>query len=306
MRSDPPPTRDVCADLVSISTAKEPPRRKRLRKLQLRIRQRYAAYWAARTALETLPKRVWSGYAKDAMEHCYTGDTKARTTMLEELRKQVKREPNLCPYCLMRHPTTIDHFLPKDFYPEFSVLGWNLVWVCDVCNRKKGNRLVDAPREVINPYFDAVPETPLLHADVTLHADEVAISFRIEALDSNVPNNMVELMRRHYTALALEKDYVGEGVTVVTDMVNAILAVHEDPIEQPQLADALNNRMLEWGNYPTNCFKVAVIEALETCTDFLDYVNRQIVDAPRPTRARPLPSKLSEMRAAAAARADEL
>jgi len=304
MRSEPPPMRDVCADLVSISNGKNDPRRKRLRKLRPRVQLRYAAYWAARTALETLPRRVWSGYAEDAMEHCYAGNTKARTAMLEDLLDQIKQEPNLCPYCLLRQPTSLDHFLPKDFYPEFSVLGWNLVWVCDPCNRKKGNRFVDAPRQVINPYFDAIPDTALLHANVTLRAGGVAVSFRIEAMDPAVPNDIVELMRRHYAALALENDYVGEGVTVVSDLVNAIIAQHRIPIDQDQLDDAIDNRMREWGGYPINCFKLAVIEALETCAGFLGYVNERIAAAPRPPRARPL-RDLAGLRAAAAALAGE-
>lgn len=305
MRSEPLPVRDVCTDLISISNGKNDPRRKRLRKLRPRIQQRYAEYWAARTALDTLSRRVWSGYAEDAMEHCYTGDTKARTAMLQSLMNQIKQEPSLCPYCLMRQPTSFDHFLPKDFFPEFSVLGWNLVWACDPCNRKKGNRFVNAPRQVINPYFDVMPDTALLHADVTLTAGGVAISFRIEAIDPAVPNDVVELIRRHYAAFTLENDYVGEGATVVSDLVNSIIAQHRLPIDQVQLDDAIDNRMREWGGYPINCFKLAVIEALETCPDFLRYVNQRIAAAPRPMRARPL-RDLAGLRAAAAALADEV
>lgn len=305
MRSEPPPARDVCADLVSISNGKNDPRRKRLRKLRPRVQQRYAEYWALRTALETLSKRVWPGYAEDAMEHCYTGGTKARTAMLEGQLDQIWQEPNLCPYCLLRQPTSLDHFLPKDFFPEFSVLGWNLVWVCDPCNRKKGNRLVNAPRRVINPYFDVMPDTALLHADVALTAGGIAVSFRIEAMDPAVPNDVVELMRRHYAALELENDYIAEGATVISDLVNSIIAQHRLPIQQNQLDDAIDNRMREWGGYPINCFKLAVIEALETCPGLLGYVNQRIAAAPRPPRARPL-RDLAGLRAAAAALAGEV
>ena len=157
---------------------------------------------------------------------------------------------------------------------------------------------------MINPYFDVMPDAALLHADVTLRAGGVAVSFRIEAMDPAVPNDIVELMRRHYAALALENDYVGEGVAVVSDLVNSIIAQHRLPIDQGQLDDAIDNRMREWGEYPINCFKLAVIEALETCAGFLGYVNERIAAAPRPPRARPL-RDLAGLRAAAAALAGE-
>jgi 5-methylcytosine-specific restriction endonuclease McrA len=305
MRSEPPPFRDVCSDLVSISSAKNDPRRKRLRRLRPHLQKRYADYWEARTSLETLARRDWSAPAEDAMQHCYTGNTRARTEMLEGLMKQIKQEPNLCPYCLIRQPKSLDHFLPKDFYPELSVLAWNLVWVCDPCNRRKGNRLVDAPRQVINPYFDVIPETALLHADVTVTVDGVAVRYRVQAFDPAVPADVVELMRRHYAALALDNDYVAEGAAVVSDLVNSISAQFREAINQEQLDAAIDNRMREWGEYPVNCFRVAVVEALETCEGLLGYVNQRIAAAPRPQRARPL-RDLAALRASAAVRASEI
>lgn len=269
------------------------------------MQKRYVAYWEARTALEILPRREWSDRAEDAMEHCYIGDTKARTVMLEGLMKQIKQQPNLCPYCLLRQPKSLDHFLPKDFYPEFAVLGWNLVWVCDPCNRKKGNRLVDAPREVMNPYFDVIPETALLHANVAVTPEGVAVRYRIETLDPIVSADIVELMRRHYAALALENDYVGEGAAVVSDLINSITAQYRLAIDQNQLDAAIDNRLREWGDYPVNCFRVAVIEALETCPGLLGYVNQRIAAAPRPPRARPL-RDLAALRASAVVRAGEI
>lgn len=63
--------------------------------------------------------------------------------------------------------------------------------------------------------------------------------------------------------------------------------------------------MREWGDYPINCFKLAVIEALEVCPGFLGYVNQRIAAAPRPPRARPL-RDLTALRASAVAWAEEV
>lgn len=305
MRSEPSPSRDVCADLISISSAKNDPRRKRLRRLRPHIQKRFADYWIARAALENLPRRDWSGPAEDSMEHCYTGNTIARRAMLEALTSQIQPIPNICPYCLLRQPKSLDHFLPKDFFPEFSVLAWNLVFVCDPCNRKKGNRYAGVPREIINPYFDVMPESALLNAEVEVTAGVISVRYWIEALEPGVPPEIVALMQRHYSALALENDYILEGVGLVSDIISAITTQYRVPIGQEQLAAVLENRMGEWTAYPINSFRIAVIEALENCPDFLGYVNTCIAAAPRPQRVRP-PRDMAALRAAAAARAAAL
>lgn len=305
MRSLPPPVRDVCGDLKAVARGKNEPRRKRLRRLQPHIEKRYLDFWLARGSLEVLSRRRWAEPAKDALEHCYTGATKAKKALLKEWEESVKQEPNLCPYCLLRQPKSVDHFLPKEYFPEYSVLSWNLVWVCDPCNRQKGIRLVDVPRRVINPYFDVLPESPLLHAEVAVRPNRVSIQYRIHSFDPAVPQEIIDLMRRHYAALGLEKDYLGEGSAIVSDIVNATVSQYRASISQDQLDQILDVRMREWGKYPVNSYRVAVVEALETCPDLLEYINQRIATAPRPARARPL-RDLRALRAAAAARAAEI
>ncbi len=60
-----------------------------------------------------------------------------------------------CPFCGIGHATTLDHYLPKTKYPQFSVLPLNLVPACKDCNTGK---LVDsattAEDQILHPYFD--------------------------------------------------------------------------------------------------------------------------------------------------------
>lgn len=57
-----------------------------------------------------------------------------------------------CPYCgNIGTPDTIDHYLPKADYPEFSIFSDNLVPSCFHCN----NNRKDKPniKETMHPYF---------------------------------------------------------------------------------------------------------------------------------------------------------
>lgn len=62
-----------------------------------------------------------------------------------------------CPFCGgIGTPRNLDHFLPKDSFPQFSILPYNLVPSCRDCNMDgKGSKFATAPEEqVIQPYLD--------------------------------------------------------------------------------------------------------------------------------------------------------
>lgn len=62
-----------------------------------------------------------------------------------------------CPFCGgIGRPRSLDHYLPKANYPQFSVLPQNLVPSCRDCNTDKSNDLAEKEsKQPIHPYFDA-------------------------------------------------------------------------------------------------------------------------------------------------------
>ena len=67
------------------------------------------------------------------------------------------RELQLCPACGEDGtPNTLDHYLPKQSYPEFSITACNLFPMCDICQGEKGTATVNAANErlFLHPYFD--------------------------------------------------------------------------------------------------------------------------------------------------------
>ena len=61
-----------------------------------------------------------------------------------------------CPFCGgIGRPKSLDHYLPKANYPQFSVFPHNLVPACRDCNTGKSNSLAtNANEQVLHPYFD--------------------------------------------------------------------------------------------------------------------------------------------------------
>ena len=67
------------------------------------------------------------------------------------------RKFQFCPSCGEEgSPSTIDHYLPKEDYPHFSVTPANLTPMCDACQTAKGQETVDkgGRRIFLHPYFD--------------------------------------------------------------------------------------------------------------------------------------------------------
>lgn len=73
-----------------------------------------------------------------------------------------------CPACGVSEVSTLDHYLPKTKFPQFSVFPANLVPNCSYCNTIKGEWTPRAINEqVIHPYFDdRLTETSWLFAEI--------------------------------------------------------------------------------------------------------------------------------------------
>lgn len=73
------------------------------------------------------------------------------------LYDQIKVSSNgSCPFCSgIGEVKTVDHYLPKANYPQFSVHPANLVPACRDCNTGKSNRVAEEPEDqVLHPYYE--------------------------------------------------------------------------------------------------------------------------------------------------------
>ncbi|MFK0269672.1 hypothetical protein [Pseudomonas asiatica] len=60
-----------------------------------------------------------------------------------------------CPMCGNLSVGTVEHYLPKNPFPEFSVFSFNLVPSCNACNRKRGSRHKNGIKyKLLHPAFD--------------------------------------------------------------------------------------------------------------------------------------------------------
>lgn len=75
-------------------------------------------------------------------------------SFIERLREEID---GACPVCGRPALGTLDHYLPKATYSEFSFFSKNLIPACDRCNNNRGETLKGTAPEhrPIHPYYDA-------------------------------------------------------------------------------------------------------------------------------------------------------
>lgn len=87
------------------------------------------------------------------------------------LQKQL--DVNVCPFCNRIYTTTLfnrsvrpafDHFYPKSIYPYLAVSLFNLIPICDICNKAKSDRI----DSIIYPYDESFDEC--FESNIPVHA----------------------------------------------------------------------------------------------------------------------------------------
>lgn len=141
---------------------------------------------------------------------------------LEGLRSHIFRaaEPQnfQCPLCGRAQVCALDHFLPKDQFPEYSILVDNLIPVCERCNRLKG---AECDREggmlMLHAYYDEFPNQEILFAEVGIDAS-VSISYELRR-PGLMDSSLYRRIERQFDILRLLDFYQMEAVAEITDQV---------------------------------------------------------------------------------------
>lgn len=87
-------------------------------------------------------------------ENYFRNNTKPSRNIYDQLKLAAKDK---CPYCGgIGRPRNLDHYLPKTYFPQFSIMPLNLIPSCRDCNMEdKGTTFVSmANEQIIHPYLD--------------------------------------------------------------------------------------------------------------------------------------------------------
>ena len=112
----------------------------------------------------------------------------------------------ICPLCGVRPANTLDHYLPKKAFPEFSVFPKNLVPACDTCNKTKSDDVpADKNSQTLHPYFENFDDKIWLHASLK-RTYPVTFSFRARRVSDWTRSDFARV-QNHIEVFGLNKLY---------------------------------------------------------------------------------------------------
>lgn len=129
--------------------------------------------------------------------------------------KGMRKNHNLmfCPFCGEEViPSTLDHFLPKAKFPEYSICLINLIPMCTKCQGKdaKGEKTLSPnnQRFFLNPYFDSIDEFLIL--EILPPYDKPNFILNLKSVSDKA---IYELLASHVIELNIYERYLNFAVS---------------------------------------------------------------------------------------------
>jgi len=184
------------------------------------VRNAYHCYTTYRGDPMNLSPRSWEREDRKALQSNYSlapGSPFARYRRDLIARFIEKR----CPMCGRGDVGTIDHYLPRSKFPEYSVLSANLIPVCGQCNLLKSSHFsTEAGRRFVHAYYDILPSHPVLIAHVRLN-ERLDLSFAIVE-PPGLPADLLRVLQFHFNQLDLAVLFEKEGIRELTERYGEI------------------------------------------------------------------------------------
>lgn len=129
---------------------------------------------------------------------------------------------HICPYCAERDVSTLDHFLPKAYFPKLAVNAINLIPSCIDCNKEKLSTIFSKAEDVpLHPYYDNVQNTAWLFA--TFKSNNIcSIVFYVKH-DNPLMEKRLQIHMKYYKLTQLYQIKVAEECRAYQMMWNNIL-----------------------------------------------------------------------------------
>lgn len=254
-----------------LTAAKQGQRRIRLVAARQAVLGSYVIYDNAAPEVGNLAHAAITATQKEALNHCFT----VETGPMAALRGRILKRTSVarCPFCGISESSTLDHYLPKEQYPEFSIFSPNLVPCCSPCNTRKRDKILDQDAEVrlfIHPHFDEIPQVEFLTAQIALQAGALLLSFRL-VRPLGMQLQTFNHLRSHFQILDLADRYRRMGLEHLGGQYRALKRAYGDGENANRVAEEL---LLEADDfeqlYGENYWLAVLYRALATHNEFCD------------------------------------
>lgn len=136
-------------------------------------------------------------HEKKAYLSLYENKTTSSRELLNKIKENFIKES--CPYCgIGGVPETIEHILPKEIYPQYSIFSKNLIPCCNACNSYKSMNIKSSENNefcTYNFYEDEIPTEEYLEVTIDIINKIPKATFKISSLANNLFKNHVKTLK---------------------------------------------------------------------------------------------------------------
>lgn len=228
MRCIRPPGLDAVDEYRQISASRRPTdRRERLLQATPAVVNSYGTYRDTPTALVVLTPVNTSPATADDLRGNYESQSQAKTRFRGAILAH--NAGGRCCFCSYRPASTLDHYLPRASYPEFSVLPLNVAPACWECNHAKGDDYLreDTGPAFLHAYLDqGLTGIRFLFGELAIVAGEPMINYYVDPPE-DLPDELGLRIRSHFAELDLAKHYLYEAINELNERRQAVASMWE-------------------------------------------------------------------------------
>lgn len=262
------PTRNGLDDFDAISNRRNIATRNLLNQIRSNVTTAYNAYWNCHgKGSQLTPINVSMDTAEALKSNFRLLDrNNSYASMRDEISGTVRY--GCCPYCNLSHVDSLDHVLPRSFYPEYSVLAENLVPSCSRCNEKKSDECYQSTgKNLMHPYFVDIPDSPILWAEIDVNRTAVTVHFELR-INQDIDADMFDSIANLFVLLDLAELYSVQAIGEMKDRVG-----HMNTVFLSCGAIGLRNFLASEANSTCNnrgenYWKTALLRALARSREF--------------------------------------
>lgn len=160
-----------------------------------------------------------------------------------------------CPLCGHREVMTLDHYLPKSYYPALAVNPINLIPACSDCNRTKSALTIPT----LHPYYDDIEKEVWLYAEV-VETTPAAARFYV-ACPQSWPQRLSLRVASHFKAFKLDFLYASQAARAISGhrhLLNNLFESGGQLLVRRHLEDQADT----WRSHELNCWESALYTGL--------------------------------------------
>lgn len=191
------------------------------------IVRRYKVYEQEKNALENLNiSIIVSKEDKEAIHSSFNKSFKDK--MKNGILKKVYEDcRGICPYCGEGKVEEVDHYVPKEEYPEFTLYPNNLIPSCNKCNGKKLDGFINSTneRQFINFYYDNIDDIEFLGIEFHFDSMDIKRTTKVKYIAdfSKISNEYLrKIVEKHYNHLELLLRYDEAATNEISEIFNTL------------------------------------------------------------------------------------